>query len=332
MATEAIGNYTAANSIDGSTNFLLIQPGNSSTAYNKINRNVFLGVTGQPVDISTSQTLSNKTIGNTNSITVKDASFTLQDDSDTSKQAQFQLSGITTATTRTYTLPNASSTLADIATAQTLTNKILTAPVISGGSIDNATVTVDAISGHTTANSGTIYGLAVTSSKISGTSITSGTITGTQVVSGFAVQQVSVLSTVVATGTTVIPIDDTTPQNTEGDQYMNLAITPKSASNTLVIQIVAMLANSAATPYLVGTLFQDSTVGALAAGLQQTTANSPLMFNLVYTMAAGTTSATTFKFRAGGGGAGTTTFNGQAAGRFFGAIAKSSIVITEYKV
>ena len=40
-----------------------------------------------------------------------DATFTLQDDGDATKQARFQLSGITTATTRTYTLPNVSGSV-----------------------------------------------------------------------------------------------------------------------------------------------------------------------------------------------------------------------------
>jgi hypothetical protein len=35
---------------------------------------------------------------------------------------------------------------------------------------------------------------------------------------------------VVATGTTLIPFDNTPPQNTEGDQYMSQAITPSSAA------------------------------------------------------------------------------------------------------
>jgi hypothetical protein len=45
------------------------------------------------------------------SITLLDNAFTLQDNSDTTKQLQFQLSGITTATTRTLTVPDASGTL-----------------------------------------------------------------------------------------------------------------------------------------------------------------------------------------------------------------------------
>lgn len=166
MADYTIGDYDAAITIDGSTNYLLIQPGGSSTAYKKINRNILLGVTGQPADISTAQSLTNKTLDNTNTITLKDTLFTLQDDGDTTKQAKFQLSGITTATTRTYTLPNASSTLVDLSTSQTLTNKTLTSPVITGGSIANPTLTVDSIAGYSSASTVSVAGLGITSGVI----------------------------------------------------------------------------------------------------------------------------------------------------------------------
>jgi hypothetical protein len=82
-------------------------------------------ISGSIVDTGSSQTLSNKALDNTNAITVKDSNLTIQDNSDTSKQARFEASGITTATTRTYTLPNGTTTLVGADVTQTLSNKTL---------------------------------------------------------------------------------------------------------------------------------------------------------------------------------------------------------------
>lgn len=146
---------------------------------------------------------------------------------------------------------------------------------------------------------------------------------------GAVVQSVNTQTAAVATGTTVIPFDDTIPQNTEGDQYLSLAVTPTSATNRLRIDVVLFGTYSVAA-WLIAALFQDATAGALAAfaNYQQTaTAGNGSAFT--HTMTAGTTSATTFKVRAGGNTAGTTTVNGQSAGRIFGGVMASSLTITE---
>ncbi len=54
-----------------------------------------------------------------------DTAFKLQDNGDATKQAQFELSGITTGTTRVVTLPDANGTLVLAAATQTLTNKTI---------------------------------------------------------------------------------------------------------------------------------------------------------------------------------------------------------------
>ena len=54
-------------------------------------------------------------------INVPDSAFTLQDNVDATKKAKFELSGLTTASTRTYTLPDIDGTVASLAAAQTFT-------------------------------------------------------------------------------------------------------------------------------------------------------------------------------------------------------------------
>lgn len=99
---------------------------------------------GTVVGTTDTQTLSNKTLDNTTILTIQDTNFTLQDDGDTTKQAKFQLSGLTTATTRTVTIPDADLTLVGTSTPQTLTNKTIDA--------SNNTVTNVSLSSGVTGN------------------------------------------------------------------------------------------------------------------------------------------------------------------------------------
>ena len=155
-----------ANSIDAVNDYLAIYT-NSATATQAINRNTLLGITGSPLGNTDTQTLSNKTLGITNNITTLDSTFTLQDNGDNTKQMMFQLSGLTTATTRTLTVPDATGTLVLTGATQTLTAKTLTSPTINTPTITNASITADTYAGFTTSNSGTIYGISVTTGAIS---------------------------------------------------------------------------------------------------------------------------------------------------------------------
>ena len=147
-----------------------------------------------------------------------------------------------------------------------------------------------------------------------------------------AIQIVNSQTGAVATGTTTIPFDDTIPQNTEGTEFLSVAITPSSASNLLLIQVVMNYSYSIVNTVTMA-LFQDSTANALAASSEYgSTATGMINSGLTYYMTAGTTSATTFKVRAGGETAGTLTLNGFGAARKLGGVMISSISVTEFAV
>ena len=150
---------------------------------------------------------------------------------------------------------------------------------------------------------------------------------------GKVLQVVNYQTGAVATGTTAIPLDDTIPQNTEGDEYMTLAITPVSATSRLEIKVVAQLQTGTADNVIISALFQDTTANAIATSKAfATSARIEGGQTIIHNMVAGTTSATTFKFRAGGNVSATITFNGRSSGRNFGGTMASSITITEYEV
>lgn len=126
-------------------------------------------------------------------------------------------------------------------------------------------------------------------------------------------------------GTGIIPFDNTIPQITEGNEFMTLAITPKSSTSKLKIDIVFIGRNTlSGTNGFTVALFQDSTANALASAVSNNT--NSVIFPLCFThyMTAGTTSSTTFRVRAGSG-TGTTDMNPSVMG---GTLA-SSITITE---
>ncbi len=79
--------------------------------------------------------------------TFPDSDFTISDDLDATKKAMFQVSGLTTGTTRTYSLPNASGTVALLSGTQTFTGTT----TISGTATLSGTTTISAA----TANLGT---------------------------------------------------------------------------------------------------------------------------------------------------------------------------------
>ena len=147
--------------------------------------------------------------------------------------------------------------------------------------------------------------------------------------SGNVIQVVNFQTGALASGTGLIPRDDTIPQITEGDQYMTLAITPTNASNILLINVVVAAITRTVSPDVSVALFVGATANALASSIQSMITDGTVVFNFTHKMVAGVTTELTFRVRAGGADAGTTRFNAFAAVERHGGVLASSITITE---
>jgi hypothetical protein len=148
---------------------------------------------------------------------------------------------------------------------------------------------------------------------------------------GKLMQMVSTEYTTMSTGTTLIPGDDTIPQNTEGDEYFTCSITPMFSTSKLRIDVNVYGSHSASGGALTVALFKDTDVNAIGVGRVLASANYMRNVSFTRVIDASTTSTITFKIRAGSGTAGTTTINGNSGTRYFGGILVSSIVITEIR-
>lgn len=240
-----------------------------------------------------------------------------------------QLTGVvwTEGTDTTHT---AGVTVVDYvsATHMSMTTKGLLVAHDQDGTLKTGAVDVAAVLASDVVTTAKILDANVTTAKIANANVTNA-----KVANGFAVQFVPAGYTEIVTGSGTIPLDDTPPQNTEGDQYMTLDFTPLLTTSFIVVEAVLFLTHTAAPATLIAALFRDSTASAIAATANYSaTAGEMHTLTLRHVIAgAGSLSTTTFKVRAGAASAGTMTFNGAASARFFGAIPKSTLTITEYK-
>jgi flagellin-like hook-associated protein FlgL len=174
---------------------------------------------------------------------VSDAVFSLVNDADPTKRALFNLSGLSTGTTRTFTLPNTSSELAILAGTQTFSgNKTFSGTLTASG----ATVTIGTATGTST------YGLG-TGATVSGSTKTVNLGTGGASGSNTVVNIGS--ATGGAGGTTVINTPTVTfanavtqvgmPQANLTAQQLGLGWATADAYNRFSINTPAMLFNNA---------------------------------------------------------------------------------------
>lgn len=129
--------------------------------------------------------------------------------------------------------------------------------------------------------------------------------------------------------TTIIPLDDTIPTNTEGVQILSQTWTPASATNRIEIEFECFGASATADAYrLVAAIFVDGT--CVRATVSATGAGSSLNVTCRVSFLAGSTTTKTVTVRVGPSAAGTIRLNGTSAARFFGGTAAATLSIREY--
>ena len=194
---------------------------------------------------------------------VSDAIFSLVNDADPTKKALFSLSGITTGTTRTFTLPNTSSELAILAGTQNFTgNKTFSGTLTASG-----TVTVSAASASIgTATTTATYGMGTGATT---TGVTKTVNLGTGGASGSTTVVNIGSATAGAGGTTVVNTPAVTfanavtqvgmPQANLTAQLLGLGGATADSTNRLSMNTPAVLLNNAGAGI-------EATVNKAAAG------------------------------------------------------------------
>lgn len=182
-------------------------------------------------------------------VDVSDAVFSLVNDADPTKKALFSLSGISTGTTRTFTLPNTSSELAILAGTQTFSgNKTFSGTLTASG-----TVTVSAAAATIgTATTTATYGMGTGATT---TGVTKTVNLGTGGASGSTTVVNIGSATAEAGGTTVVNTPTVTfantvtqvgmPQANLTAQFLGLGGATAGSYNRLSINTPAVLINNA---------------------------------------------------------------------------------------
>jgi hypothetical protein len=153
-------------------------------------------------------------------------------------------------------------------------------------------------------------------------------VDGVSIIHGIA-QAVADTETAYTTLGTILPLDDTKPQITEGVGILDVAITPNNASSVLEIDFNGSFGGSTSLRVLAA-LFVDSTADALnVVGGIITNTNQHITLSMKFRVAAGSTSSRTYRIRAGSDVALDAFLNGDSAGRQFGGVSTAILTVHE---
>lgn len=147
----------------------------------------------------------------------------------------------------------------------------------------------------------------------------------------FVQEKTGTLATVLTT-TSIIPNDDTIPQNTEGVEVATVTITPTDPLSKLIITGSVSASHSTGGHGGCLALFKNTDLSAIAAAPFPLADNAVMVTgNILHEMEAGGITPITFRLRAGSDAAGTLTINGVGGAQRYGGVVKSIINVIEVK-
>lgn len=190
--------------------------------------------------------------------------------------------------------------------------------------LDNAIVALQTGTGITAGSSGSAIKVPIVTVNTQGqiTAITQANITG-------VIQAVKATYTANADLTTVIPLDDTIPQNTEGTQILTADITPNYTTSQLLVEFSGF-GTLTSVGTMIAAIFRDTTADAIkATAVYISTANQMNHFYLRAFVPSTAITTTTFKIRVGPNASNTMRLNGSGSSRYFGGISNASLSVME---
>ena len=179
-----------------------------------------------------------------------------------------------------------------------------------------------------------IVAAKLASNAVETAKINSGAVTAPKLQNGVTLQTVYSQTT---SQTTVgspytIPLDNTKPQSSEGVEVLTASITPASATNKVLVE-ARLNGSTAGAATIVASLFRDSGADSISTVFVSSEGQAGTQISLTFQDSPSTTSATTYKIRAGyiSTGSGYYINGGGDGSALFGGTVASWITLTEIK-
>lgn len=143
------------------------------------------------------------------------------------------------------------------------------------------------------------------------------------------VQSIRTEVTAVATGNSIIPLDDTKPLNSEGTQFGSITVTPRAIGSTLEIE-AGVSASLVAAGWCIAALHNGGSEAVQVDSRAGISAGGMVRIDLSHSQETTSLAPITFTLRVGSNGSNTVTIGGTSGVRLFGGTPFLTMKVKEY--